>query len=116
MCGKACSTIWSCRTGIESVPPLPASITVEARIAGSTYAMESGQLRTVLRHLRRVVGPPQAGGLSDAELLDRFVTRRDEAAFEVLVWRHGPLVLNVCRRVLRHHHDAEDAFQATFLA
>src|SRR5262249_49477835 len=44
-----------------------------------------------------------------------FVTRRDEAAFEVLVRRHGPMVLGVCRRLLRHPQDAEDAFQVTFL-
>jgi RNA polymerase sigma factor (sigma-70 family) len=57
----------------------------------------------------------QAGGLSDAALLERFVAERDEAAFEVLVWRHGPKVLNLCRRLLRQEQDAEDAFQAAFL-
>jgi RNA polymerase sigma factor (sigma-70 family) len=54
-------------------------------------------------------------GLPDAELLHRFVQSRDEAAFEVLVWRHGPLVLSACRRLLRREQDVEDAFQATFL-
>ena len=55
------------------------------------------------------------GGLSDGQLLDRFVARREEAVFEAIVHRHGPMVWGVCRRVLRDHHDAEDAFQATFL-
>jgi RNA polymerase sigma factor (sigma-70 family) len=60
--------------------------------------------------------PEKAGVLSDRQLLERFIARRDEAAFEVLVWRHGPMVLGVCRRLLAQEHDAEDAFQATFLA
>ena len=52
---------------------------------------------------------------SDENLLHAFLTRRDDSAFTVLVRRHGPMVLHVCRRVLGHQQDAEDAFQATFL-
>jgi RND family efflux transporter MFP subunit len=69
-----------------------------------------------LRYLQQLDGSQNAGGLSDAELLERYVRFRDEAAFELLVWRHGVLVFNVCRRVLSCEQDAEDAFQATFLA
>jgi RNA polymerase sigma factor (sigma-70 family) len=76
--------------------------------------MASGELDTVLRHLRRVSAEP--GGLSDAQLLERFARHREEAAFELLVWRHGRMVLAACRRILHDAHDAEDAFQATFLA
>src|SRR5256885_6241029 len=67
------------------------------------------------RCLRRLLRPACAGGLSDAQLLERFIAERDEAAFELLVWRHGPTVPGVCRRMLQHEQDAEDAFQATFL-
>jgi RNA polymerase sigma factor (sigma-70 family) len=77
--------------------------------------MDSRPLRSLLERLRRTTATP-GDGLSDAELLLRFVRQRDEAAFELLVWRHGPMVLGVCRRVLRDAHAAEDAFQATFLA
>jgi RNA polymerase sigma factor (sigma-70 family) len=70
------------------------------------------RLTGLIRHLHAapaVVPPP------DREALAAFVARRDEAAFAAIVGRHGPMVLNVCRRVLGHQHDAEDAFQATFL-
>src|SRR5687767_4510472 len=52
---------------------------------------------------------------TDRELLDRFAAGREEAAFAALVGRHGPMVLGVCRRILRDPHDAEDACQAVFL-
>src|SRR5262249_8840785 len=77
-------------------------------------AMASGQLEPVLRHLRRPAGADDAG-VADAQLLDRFLRQRDEAAFELLVWRHERMVHGVCRRLLGNPHDAEDAFQATFL-
>jgi RNA polymerase sigma factor (sigma-70 family) len=69
----------------------------------------------VVWHLRRSAGRQTAAGTTDADLLDRFVARRDEAAFELLVWRHERMVSGVCRRVLRHEHDADDACQAAFL-
>ncbi len=77
--------------------------------------MGSSAMSTVVRHLRRAVLRRDVEGLSDGQLLDCFLARREEAAFEALVRRHGPMVLGVCRRVLRHSQDAEDAFQATFL-
>jgi RNA polymerase sigma factor (sigma-70 family) len=67
---------------------------------------------SVIEHIRRVVG--DGAGLRDAELLGRYVDRRDEAALAALVNRHGPMVWGVCRRLLGHY-DAEDAFQATFI-
>jgi RNA polymerase sigma factor (sigma-70 family) len=77
--------------------------------------MANGQLHTVLRHLRRVVAIAGDSGPSDRVLLERFASRHEEAAFALLVERHGPLVLGVCRRLLRQEQDAEDAFQGTFL-
>jgi RNA polymerase sigma factor (sigma-70 family) len=68
----------------------------------------------VLQHLRRAVLLRDGAGLTDGQLLECFLTQRDEAAFAALVRRHGPMVWGVCRRVLQNHHDAEDAFQATF--
>src|SRR5882724_5906668 len=68
----------------------------------------------LLPYLRRVAGG--ADSSLDAPLVQRFAAEHDQAAFAALVQRHGPVVLGVCRRVLHDHHDAEDAFQATFLA
>jgi RNA polymerase sigma factor (sigma-70 family) len=76
--------------------------------------MADRQLKTVMQHIRRLALPPGCR-LSDRELLERFISRRDEGAFAALVQRHGPMVLGVCRRVLRHDQDAEDACQAAFL-
>ena len=72
-------------------------------------------MHSILRHIRRAALRHAGEGLTDGQLLESFVTRRDEAAFEALLRRHGPMVLGVCRRVLRQEQDAEDAFQATFL-
>jgi RNA polymerase sigma factor (sigma-70 family) len=75
----------------------------------------NGHVHPLLRALRRVAVLGAPSELTDADLLRRFVATRDEAAFEVLVRRHGPMVLAVCRRILHTPHDAEDAFQASFL-
>src|SRR6478735_6891872 len=61
------------------------------------------QMNKVIQRLRSAVLPPRAVDPTDAQLLERFVRR------------HGPMVWRVCRRILGNHHDAEDAFQATFL-
>src|SRR5881227_1817959 len=77
--------------------------------------MATGQLGPLLRHIHKLAASRCPPASTDRQLLDDFAARRDEAAFAALVARHGPMVLRVCRRVLRHEQDAEDAFQATFL-
>jgi RNA polymerase sigma factor (sigma-70 family) len=70
---------------------------------------------TVLQYLRRLTARQHDDELPDEQLLERFARQRDELAFAALLRRHGSMVLGVCRGILRHTHDVEDAFQATFL-
>ena len=69
----------------------------------------------LLRHVRQLVEGRPLDRLTDHQLLEGFTARREEAMFAQLVWRHGSMVLSVCRRILGHEQDAEDAFQAAFL-
>jgi RNA polymerase sigma factor (sigma-70 family) len=93
-----------------------ALISREPSVPGENPNMTATRADVVLRHIRELAAAESTATLPDRQLLERFATARDEAAFETLVRRHGPLVLGVCRRVLHDRHDAEDAFQATFLA
>src|SRR5437868_12060766 len=77
--------------------------------------MPSTQAEPVLRFIRKVAQAGDSPNLRDRELLERFLTHGDEAAFAVLVRRHGPMVLRLSWRVLQNEQDAKDAFQATFL-
>jgi RNA polymerase sigma factor (sigma-70 family) len=77
--------------------------------------MSTTQAGFVLRHIRGLRDAGAVQRLSDRQLLERYTARHEEAAFEALLKRHGPMVQGVCRRVLIDAHAAEDAFQATFL-
>src|SRR5262245_10632789 len=88
---------------------MPVIVPVEAGDAGpGGSTMPTGQTGELIPELREAA-------LTDAQLLEGFVRRRDAAALEALVRRHSTMVWGVCRRLLGNHHDAEDAFQATFL-
>src|SRR5262245_32915962 len=69
----------------------------------------------VLRQIHLMLGTPGRSSETDAHLLERFVAGQEKEALALLLQRYGPLVWGVCRRVLRESHEAEDAFQATFL-
>ena len=80
--------------------------------------MKSRESRSVLRSVQTLFGVGTASALSDGQLIERFVGEYDDAtevAFAALIERHGPMVFRVCLGVLHDSHDAEDAFQATFL-
>lgn len=77
--------------------------------------MKDSGINSAIRDLQTLLDEGVIGQLTDGQLLDRFLTRREAVVFEAIVHRHGSMVWSVCRRVLRDHHDAEDACQATFL-
>src|SRR5436309_669994 len=83
-------------------------------VNGAEMPTTNGKLDRIAKEIRKWAGAAQ-GGVPDRDLLRRYVASQDEAAFSGLVKRHGPMVLGVCRKLLRHAQDAEDAFQATFL-
>src|SRR5436853_7390430 len=76
--------------------------------------MASRETSQILQRLRRIVLTTGDGVESDESLLEAFIARGDESAFEAIVRRHGGMVMGVCRRVLCDYASAEDAFQATF--
>jgi RNA polymerase sigma factor (sigma-70 family) len=73
------------------------------------------RMSEAVQYVRRAMLQHDGAGLTDGQLLARFVEQHEDAAVATLVRRHGPMVWGVCRRILDNHHDAEDAFQATFL-
>ena len=80
-----------------------------------TSVMAKRESSALLRYLCKLMAPPGPSSLSNRELMQRFTLGHDEAAVAALLRRHGPMVLRVCKRLLRHEQDAEDVFQATFL-
>src|SRR4051812_34226686 len=77
--------------------------------------MATSPMAELIQHLRRTALLQDGSRLTDGQLLEEYIRRRDEVAVAALVRRHGPVVWSVCRRILGNCHDTEDAFQATFL-
>lgn len=77
--------------------------------------MATDRMNTVIQHIRQSVRFQDEAAWTDGQLLTHFIEHNDESAFASLVRRHGAMVMGVCLRVARNQHDAEDAFQATFL-
>ncbi len=84
-------------------------------LTASRFRMSTTKPSPIRDFLRLLVADPRVAACSDRELLGHFLTGNDEAVFEAIVRRHGPMVFDVCRTMLANAADAEDAFQATFL-
>src|SRR5258708_25106408 len=89
---------------------------MKARTGVRVSSMRTDVDVSLFRQIQKLACGQPVPGLPDRELLHRYVARRDKAAFEALLRRHGPMVLGLCRRLLPGEHNAEDAFQTTFLA
>src|SRR5262249_54094954 len=98
----------------RSAPAPPGNTRVEAATQEARQMATSHRIE-VIPHIRRAVLLRNGAGLTDGQLLESYLRSREEGAFAALVQRHGPMVWGVCRRLLGNHHDAEEAFQATFL-
>jgi RNA polymerase sigma factor (sigma-70 family) len=77
--------------------------------------MAISPMAELIHQFRRMALLRDGAGFTDGQLLENFISRHDEAGLVALVQRHGPMVWGVCRRILANYHDADDAFQATFL-
>src|SRR6266545_2656587 len=91
---------------------------IQALCVRALNPVENGPMTgtsVIVQQLRTLIAGPIAEGQTDQHLLEQFLSQRDEPSFAALVERHGPMVLGVCRRILRDEHLAEDVFQATFL-
>src|SRR5690349_19730026 len=96
---------------------MPGSVLLQGKRSTSSRSCDMARVPpgNALRQIHCLFNEGTVAGLSDAQLLERFASRRDGAAFEALVHRHGPMVLAVCRGILKDPNDVQDAFQATFL-
>src|SRR5947208_686874 len=102
-------------TDVDRIEPKASARRTTRRTMVRGSDMAAGVLNGFLARLARGMAAEALGGRTDRELLERLRAGPDPATFEAVVRRHGPMVYRVCRRVLRHEQDAEDAFQATFL-
>jgi RNA polymerase sigma factor (sigma-70 family) len=111
----ACAVPWKTGKNLYCAPAVRAVIGGNTLEVGGLPPMASAQFAAVYRQIGRLFRGGSVAGLSEGELLDRFVARHDDDAFEAIVARHGPMVLSVCRALLRDPNDVDDAFQAVFL-
>src|SRR5262249_18248668 len=105
---------WSCSKN-GRFPPAQGTTYSEGTVRLPGAGMATANLSGFLRRLTRRMAAETLIDEPDQQLVEQFLAKRDEAAFEALIRRHGPMVYSVCWWVLQQDQDAEDAFQATFL-